>query len=198
VDVRRFSGRAHWPERLRNGLTAFHAAQNARDEIVEFTLTAAAREVLVAAAATPLLDVLDDREGARLRRELDALLAGFELTADQRDRLRGRMLDTLVTGSTQATREYLGRYGASLEPGDLKWWNRQRGKYLHSGRFDDDPPRRYRLRHAVGVCITAELDACLQRTGGVGPSVGRNVVAWGGLSCSSDPRSESSGLVEPG
>lgn len=69
-DVRRFAGRAAWSIRLRRGLTLFHAAQNARDEIVAFTLTAAAMEVLADADESPLLDKLSDDAQAGLRKDL--------------------------------------------------------------------------------------------------------------------------------
>ncbi|MDQ2708585.1 MAG: hypothetical protein M3Z25_13515 [Actinomycetota bacterium] len=157
-DVRRFAGRAAWSARLRSGLRLFHAAQNARDEIVEFTLTAAAMEVLADADEAPLLDKLDDTERARMRAELDALLGGFDLADEERDRLGNRLLDTRAAGSAQAIRDYLRRHGAVTELGDLRWWQRQRGRYLHDGSFDDDPQRRYRLRHAIGTCLASELD----------------------------------------
>jgi hypothetical protein len=114
-DVRRFAGRAAWPPRLRSGLRLFHAAQNARDEIVEFTLTAAALEVLADADKTPLLNELGDTERHRLRSELDVLLDGFELLPDKRDRLRKRLLDTQATGSNHAVRDYLQAHGIALE-----------------------------------------------------------------------------------
>lgn len=159
-DVRRFAGRAAWSPRLRSGLRLFHAAQNARDEIVEFTLTAAALEVLADADETPLLDKLGDEERARLRRELDALLRGFDLTGNEADRLRKRLLDTRAAGSADAIRNYLAGLGVVVEPGDLRWWQTRRGQFLHAGSFEDDPQRRYRLRHAVGTCLAAELDRC--------------------------------------
>lgn len=149
-----------WSLRFRSGLRLFHAAQNARDEIVEFTLTAAALEVLADADETPLLGQLGDTERARLRRELDAVLGRFDLTADERDRLRKRLLDTRAAGSAQAIRDYLESCGVTLEPGDLRRWQSRRGQYLHAGSFEDDPQRRYRLRHAVGACLAAELDQC--------------------------------------
>jgi hypothetical protein len=151
-DVSRFAGRAGWSARLRSGLRLFHAAQNARDEIVEFTLTAAALEVLADADETLLLDKLDDTEQARMRPELDALLGGFDLADEERDRL----LDTRTAGSAQAIRDYLGQHSVGTEPGDLPWWQRQRGRYLHDGSFDDEPRRRYRLRLAIGTCLAAD------------------------------------------
>jgi hypothetical protein len=159
-DVRRFRGRTGWSARLRAGLRLFHAAQNSRDEIVEFVLTAAALEVLADADETPLLDELPDDQRARLRRELDALLGRFDLTPDQRARLRGRLLDTRATGSAQAIRRYLEGQCVTVEPGVLRWWQSRRGEYLHAGSFEDDPQRRYRLREAVGRCLAAELDRC--------------------------------------
>jgi hypothetical protein len=157
-DARRFHGRRAWPERLRNGMMLFHAGQRARDEIVRFVLTAAAMEVLADADESTLLDVLSDEQRTRLRRELDKLLAGFDLDAEQRTRLTQRLLDTRTQGSTQAIREYLARHGATVEPGDLRWWQGQRGSYLHDGVIVDDPSRRDRLLHAISTCIAAELD----------------------------------------
>ena len=78
--MRRFRGRKAWSARLRAGLRLFHAAQNSRDEIVEFTLTAAALEVLADVDETPLLDKLPDVQRTRLRRKLDVLLGRFDLT----------------------------------------------------------------------------------------------------------------------
>jgi hypothetical protein len=40
----------------------------------------------------------------------------------------------------------------------MRWWQRQRGNYLHEGAIEDDPPRRHRLLHAIGTCLAAELD----------------------------------------
>jgi hypothetical protein len=60
---------------------------------VEFTLTAAALEVLADVDETPLLDKLPADQRTRLRCELDALLGRFDLTQDERARLRGRLLD---------------------------------------------------------------------------------------------------------
>lgn len=159
-DVRRFAGRAAWSPRLRSGLRLFHAAQNARDEIVEFTLTAAALEVLADVVESALLARLRDAEGARLRTELDAVLGGFDLTALERGRLLSRLLDTRATGSAQAIRGYLTQHGVDVEPGDLRWWQARRGQYLHAGLFEDDAQRRHRLRHALGTCLAAELDEC--------------------------------------
>jgi hypothetical protein len=159
-DVRRFRGRASWSSRLRRGLRLFHAAQNARDEIVEFTLTAAALEVLADPDETRLLSKLSDTERARLRRELDALLCGFDLTPDERARLRERLLDTRAAGNASAIRAYLADQGVTVEPGTLRWWQTRRGEFLHAGSFEDDPQRRYRLREAVGKCLQAELDRC--------------------------------------
>lgn len=159
-DVRRFRGRKAWSARLRAGLRLFHAAQNSRDEIVEFTLTAAALEVLADVDETPLLDKLPDDQRTRLRCELDALLGRFDLTQDERARLRGRLLDTRATGSAQAIRRYLDGHGVTVQPDALRWWQTRRGEYLHAGSFEDDPQRRYRLREAVGTCLAAELDRC--------------------------------------
>jgi hypothetical protein len=78
---------------------------------VEFTLTAAALEVLADVDETPLLDKMPDDQRTRLRRELDALLSRFDLTQDERARLRGRLLDTRATGSAQAIRRYLDDHG---------------------------------------------------------------------------------------
>jgi len=156
--VRRFAGRAAWTIRLRRGLTLFHAAQNARDEIVAFTLTAAAMEVLADADESPLLDKLSDAARARLREGLDDLLGDLDLSPDDRNRLANRLLDTQAVGNAQAIRDYLTGHGAIVEPGDLRWWQRQRGNYLHEGVIEDDPPRRHRLLHAIGTCLAAELD----------------------------------------
>lgn len=157
-DVRRFRSREAWSRRLRAGLRLFHAAQNSRDEIVEFTLTAAALEVLADPDETPLLNKLPGPERARLRRDLDILLARYGLTDDERQRLRNRLLDTRATGSASAIRTYLADKDVTVEPGTLRWWQTRRGQYLHAGSFEDDPQRRYRLREAVGNCLTAELD----------------------------------------
>jgi len=157
-DVRRFAGRAAWTIRLRRGLTLFHAAQNARDEIVAFTLTAAAMEVLADADESPLLDKLSDAARARLREGLDDLLGDLDLNPDDRNRLANRLLDTQAVGNAQAIRDYLTGHGAIVEPGDMRWWQRQRGNYLHEGVIEDDPPRRHRLLHAIGTCLAAELD----------------------------------------
>jgi hypothetical protein len=159
-DVRRFAGRTAWTTRLRRGLTLFHAAQNARDEIVAFTLTAAAMEVLADADESRLLDKLSDEARARLHKGLDDLLGGLDLSVDDRKRLVSRLLDTQAVGSAQAIRDYLAGHGAIVEPGDLRWWQRQRGNYLHEGTIEDDPPRRQRLLHAIGTCLAAELDRC--------------------------------------
>jgi hypothetical protein len=167
-DVRRFHGRKTWSARLRAGLRLFHAAQNSRDEIVEFTLTAAALEVLADVDETPLLDKLPDDQRTRLRRKLDALLGRFDLTQDERARLRGRLLDTRATGSAQAIRRYLDGHGVTVKDGHgvtvkpdaLRWWQTRRGEHLHAGSFEDDPQRRYRLRETVGTCLAAELDRC--------------------------------------
>jgi len=123
----------------------FHAAQNARDEIVAFTLTAAAMEVLADADESRLLDKLSDEARARLHKGLDDLLGGLDLSADDRNRLVSRLLDTQAVGSAQAIRDYLTEHGSIVEPGDLRWWQRQRGNYLHDGTVEDDPPRRQRL-----------------------------------------------------
>ncbi|RSN45136.1 hypothetical protein DMC64_20045 [Amycolatopsis sp. WAC 04197] len=157
-DVRRFAGRESWPPQLRSGLRLFHAAQNSRDEIVEFTLTAAALEVLANIDETLAIATLPDREQDRLRRALTALLDDFNFTTAERTRLHSRLLDTRARGSAQAIRDYLNKHEVTIAPGDLRWWQRKRGGYLHDGSFDDDPPRRYRLRHAVGKCLAAELD----------------------------------------
>ncbi|MGH3832614.1 MAG: hypothetical protein ACRDRS_19600 [Pseudonocardiaceae bacterium] len=158
-DVRRFAGRGAWSTRLRHGLTLFHAAQNTRDEVVEFTLTVAAMEVLADADETPLLDKLSEDSRVRLHEGLDGLLDGFDLSTDERRRLASRLLDTKATGSAQAIRSYLTGHG--VEVGDLRWWQKQRGNHLHDGVIEDDPQRRYRLRHAIGVCLAAELDHCV-------------------------------------
>jgi hypothetical protein len=120
----------------------FHAAQNARDEIVAFTLTAAAMEVLADADESRLLDKLSDEARARLHKGLDDLLGGLDLSADDRNRLVSRLLDTQAVGSAQAIRD--SEHGSIVEPGDLRWWQRQRGNYLHDGTVEDDPPRRQR------------------------------------------------------
>jgi hypothetical protein len=36
------------------------------------------------------------------------------------------MLDTRAGGNTQALRNCLAEYGATSEPGDLRWWQEQR------------------------------------------------------------------------
>jgi hypothetical protein len=160
ADVRRFRGREAWSQRLRAGLRLFHAAQNSRDEIVEFALTAAALEVLADPDETPLLNKLPDLERARLRRDLDRLLAKFDLTKDEQQRLRNRLLDTRATGSASAIRAYLADNEVTVAPGALRWWQTRRGEYLHAGSFEDDPQQRYRLREAVGKCLATELDRC--------------------------------------
>ena len=66
--------------------------------------------------------------------------------------------DTQAVGNAQAIRDYLTGHGAIVEPGDMRWWQRQRGNYLHEGAIEDDPPRRHRLLHAIGTCLAAELD----------------------------------------
>ncbi|MGH3752392.1 MAG: hypothetical protein ACRDRP_06800 [Pseudonocardiaceae bacterium] len=43
------------------------------------------------------------------------------------------LLSTQAVGSSQAIRDYLTRHDAIVEPGDLRWWQRQRGNYLHEG-----------------------------------------------------------------
>ncbi|QRP48860.1 hypothetical protein [Amycolatopsis sp. FDAARGOS 1241] len=157
-DVRRFAGRKAWSARLRNGLRLFHAAQNARDEIVKFALIAAALEVLVDADETSLLERLGAEKRQLLGTRLDALLADFDLTKPERERLRDRLQSTRAKGSFQATRDYLGMHDVEIEDGDLRWWVKQRGRYLHTGTFVDEPERRHRLEHAVSACLTAELD----------------------------------------
>jgi hypothetical protein len=163
-DVRRFAGCAAWSTRLRRALTLFQAAQNARDEIVTFTLTTAAMEVLAAADESPLLDKLSDDARAQLHRGLDDLLGGLDLSADDRNRLANRLLSTQAVGNARAIRDHLTGHGAIIEPGDLRWWQRQRCNYLHEGTIEDDPPRRHRLLHAIGTCLAAELDRCAPKT----------------------------------
>ncbi|WP_433287787.1 hypothetical protein ACQPZQ_34260 [Pseudonocardia sp. CA-142604] len=157
-DIRRFHGRKEWPTRLRDGMTLFDAGQRARDEIVRFVLTTAAMEVLANIDESTILEQLSSGHRSQLQRELDELLAQYDLDPGQRSRLVQRLLDTRTQGSTQAIRAYLARHEAAVEPGDLRWWQSQRGSYLHSGFIKDEPARRYRLLHAISTCIIAELD----------------------------------------
>jgi hypothetical protein len=139
-------------------MALFDAGQRAHDEIVRFVLTTAAMEVLADPDETPLLDTLSEPERGRLQAELDKLLRQFDLDDQQRERLVQRLLGTNAQGSAQAIREYLAEHGATVEPGDLRWWQGQRGSYLHDGVIIDQPERRYRLLHAISTCIRSELD----------------------------------------
>ncbi|MEU8639117.1 hypothetical protein AB0C38_43580 [Amycolatopsis sp. NPDC048633] len=157
-DVRRYAGRRAWPPRLRNGLRLFHAAQNASDEVVKFTLIAAALEVLVDAEKTSLLDRLSKGARRRLRANLEGVFETFGLTRPERERLRNRVDHTQAKGSFEAIRDYLALHDVRVEDGDVRWWAHQRGQFLHEGAFLDEPERRHRLEHAVSVCLITELD----------------------------------------
>jgi hypothetical protein len=158
ADVRRFAGRRAWPPRLRNGLRLFHAAQNSRDEVVKFTLIAAALEVLVDADETPLLNRLGKGVRRSLRASLDGLFEEVGLSKPERERLQNGVDHNRAKGSFEAIRDYLASHDVRIEEGDVRWWASQRGKFLHEGVFLDEPARRHRLEHAVSACLTIELD----------------------------------------
>ena len=119
-----FTERAKWPDWLRRGLTLVHAAQTAQEEIVMFTLTVAALEVLADPDESPLLDKLSTTERTRLRKGLCTLLDGFDLDENDRKRLTNRMLDTRALGSAQALRNYLAEY--EEDPGWSWGWSVRR------------------------------------------------------------------------
>lgn len=105
-----------------------------------------------------MLSRLKKPERRRLNAELGGVLERFGFNERQRERLRNGLHHTRAQGSADAIREYLAKHNVRIEEDDVRWWSNHRGMYLHEGVFVDEPDRRHRLEHAVGACLSAELD----------------------------------------
>jgi hypothetical protein len=169
IDAELYAGHERWDNRIRRAAEVYRLALCSRDEVARFLLSCLVLEVLVAHESVAILSV---RFAMKPQREhivgaVDEALTTAGLGDEDRDRIIGRVRQTEAQGYTASAADYLEGLELSISPENLGWIQRQRGKFVHTGQFDDSQDaalRRNGFVKIVGVALQREMAAAAGRS----------------------------------
>jgi hypothetical protein len=162
IDAELYAGHDSWDSRIRHAAEVYRLALCSRDEVARFLLSCLVLEVLVDHDSVAILSTrfTTKPERDRVVDAVDGALSEAGLADKDRDRIVARLRQTEVQGYTTSAANYLNDLELSIPAENLVWVQRQRGKFVHRGEFEDSQDaalRRNDFVKIVGVALQREM-----------------------------------------
>ena len=162
IDAELYAGHSRWDSRIRRAAEVYRLALCSRDEAARFLLSCLVLEVLVDHDSIAILSTrfATKPERDRVVDAVDRALGEAGLGDQDRDRIIARVRQTEVKGYTTSVASYLDDLELSIPAENLVWVQRQRGRFVHRGEFEDSRDaalRRTDFVKIVGVALQREM-----------------------------------------
>ena len=162
IDAELYAGHDSWGNRIRRAAEVYRLALCSKVKVARFLLSCLVLEVLVDHDSVAILSTrfATKPERDRVVDAVDGALGEAGLVDQDRDRIIARVRQTEVQSYTTSAASYLNDLELSIPAENLVWVQRQRGKFVHSGEFEDSQDaalRRNDFVKIVGVVLQREM-----------------------------------------